>query len=162
MHSASVEPLRRPQAGLMITGRGLWPVLMRVLLCLLLVLSAGLSGLARADARAGTEAAPGIGWVDLRDLPREALETLNLIRAGGPFPYTQDGTVFQNRERLLPQRPRGYYTEYTVRTPGARNRAARRIVAGGDPKASGEYYYTDDHYNSFRRIREERPDGIRR
>jgi ribonuclease T1 len=87
---------------------------------------------------------------------------LNLIRAGGPFPYTQDGTVFQNRERLLPQRPRGYYTEYTVRTPGARNRAARRIVAGGDPRISGEYYYTEDHYNSFRRIREERPDGMRR
>jgi len=144
------------------TGWGLWPVFLRVLLCLLLVVSAALSGFARADGRAGGEAAPGIGWVNLRDLPREALETLELIRAGGPFPYTQDGTVFQNRERLLPQRPRGYYTEYTVRTPGARNRAARRIVAGGDPRTSGEYYYTEDHYNSFRRIREERPDGMRR
>jgi ribonuclease T1 len=90
----------------------------------------------------------------LRELPREASETLALIRAGGPFPYRKDGTTFQNRERLLPQRPRGYYTEYTVRTPGSRDRGARRIVAGGDPRTSGEYWYTDDHYRSFRRIRE--------
>jgi ribonuclease T1 len=98
--------------------------------------------------------APGSGAVELRQLPREARETLALIRAGGPFPYAKDGTVFGNRERLLPRQARGYYTEYTVRTPGSRDRGARRIVAGGDPRTSGEYWYTDDHYRSFRRILE--------
>ncbi len=92
--------------------------------------------------------------VALADLPPEARETLATIRRGGPFRYEKDGTVFGNREGLLPQRGRGYYTEYTVRTPGARDRGARRIVAGGDPRSSGEYYYTADHYQSFRRIRE--------
>ena len=81
-------------------------------------------------------------------LPREARETLALIRAGGPFPYPQDGKTFQNREKLLPQRARGYYREYTVKTPGARDRGARRIVAGN----GGEFYYTADHYRSFQRI----------
>lgn len=95
-----------------------------------------------------------IPGIHLTQLPREARDTLALIRRGGPFPYEKDGTVFFNRERLLPARPRGYYTEYTVPTPGARNRGARRIVAGGDPRVSGEYYYTRDHYRSFRRIRE--------
>lgn len=127
-----------------------------------LILIVGLSSAWRSDARGQDEAAPGIGWIDLGELPREAHQTLALIRSGGPFPHRQDGTVFQNRERLLPIRPRGYYTEYTVRTPGARNRGARRIVAGGEPATSGEYYYTEDHYNSFRRIREERPQGGRR
>lgn len=87
-------------------------------------------------------------------LPAEARETLALIRRGGPFPHAKDGTVFQNREGLLPRRPRGHYTEYTVRTPGARNRGARRIVAGGDPASTTEFWYTEDHYRSFRRIRE--------
>ncbi len=91
-------------------------------------------------------------------LPREAQATLAQIKAGGPFAYAKDGSVFGNRERLLPSRPRGYYREFTVPTPGARDRGARRIVAGagtaGDARASGEYYYTEDHYNSFRRIRE--------
>jgi ribonuclease T1 len=82
------------------------------------------------------------------DLPPEARETLARIESGGPFPYKQDGRVFHNRERLLPQRSRGYYREYTVKTPGARDRGARRIVAG----RNGEYYYTEDHYRSFRRI----------
>ncbi len=82
------------------------------------------------------------------DLPPEARETLARIEAGGPFPYKQDGRVFHNREGLLPKRPRGYYREYTVKTPGARDRGARRIVAG----RNGEYYYTDDHYRSFKRI----------
>ena len=81
-------------------------------------------------------------------LPAEARETLVLIKAGGPFPYRQDGRVFHNREGLLPKRERGYYREYTVKTPGARDRGARRIVTG----RGGEYYYTDDHYRSFRRI----------
>lgn len=90
------------------------------------------------------------GEIQGERLPLEARETLERIRAGGPFPYPQDGRVFANRERLLPGKARGYYREYTVRTPGARDRGARRIVAG----SSGEYYYTDDHYRSFRRIRE--------
>jgi ribonuclease T1 len=96
--------------------------------------------------------------VDLAALPREAQETLALIQAGGPFRYRKDGSVFGNREKRLPQQARGYYREYTVPTPGAKDRGARRIVAGsgerGDVRTSGEYYYTDDHYTSFRRIRE--------
>lgn len=92
--------------------------------------------------------------VALRELPREARETLLLIRRGGPFPYSKDGTIFSNRERLLPGKPRGHYTEYTVPTPGARNRGARRIVAGGDPRSTDELWYTADHYKSFQRIRE--------
>jgi ribonuclease T1 len=99
-----------------------------------------------------------VGEVAVVDLPREARETLGLIGRGGPFPYRKDGSVFGNREGHLPKQPRGYYTEYTVRTPAERDRGARRIIAGrgraGDPATSGEYYYTDDHYNSFRRIRE--------
>ncbi len=83
-------------------------------------------------------------------LPAEARQTLQLINRGGPFPYERDGVAFGNYERLLPRRDRGYYREYTVPTPGAGNRGARRIVAGKD----GERYYTDDHYRSFRRIRE--------
>ena len=99
-----------------------------------------------------------VGDIALAALPREAHATLALIRAGGPFPYARDNSVFSNREKQLPARARGYYREYTVKTPGARDRGARRIVAGagaaGDVRSSGEYYYTDDHYNSFRRIRE--------
>jgi ribonuclease T1 len=81
-------------------------------------------------------------------LPAEARQTLALIKAGGPFPYQKDGSVFGNREGLLPKHGHGYYREYTVKTPGAKDRGARRIVAG----RGGEYYYTDDHYRSFRRI----------
>jgi ribonuclease T1 len=96
--------------------------------------------------------------VALADLPPEARDTLALIRKGGPFPYRKDGTTFGNREGHLPRQPRGYYTEYTVHTPWERDRGARRIIAGrgatGSPANSGEYYYTDDHYNTFRRIRE--------
>jgi ribonuclease T1 len=86
--------------------------------------------------------------VSLAKLPAEARQTLALIQAGGPFPYRQDGRAFGNREGLLPKRERGHYREYTVKTPGARDRGARRIVAG----RGGEYYYTEDHYRSFRRI----------
>jgi len=91
-----------------------------------------------------------IGEIKASALPAEARATLALIRAGGPFPHDRDGSVFGNREALLPKRERGHYREYTVRTPGARDRGARRIVAGRD----GEYYYTDDHYRTFRRIRQ--------
>ncbi|MGE0310142.1 MAG: ribonuclease domain-containing protein [Lautropia sp.] len=133
----------------------LWPLLLGVVLSLVpLLLPGSAAGVAQARDTAGSrEQVAAIGHVDLADLPVQARRTLQLIRAGGPFPYAKDGTVFGNRERLLPRRARGYYTEYTVPTPGARNRGARRIVAGGDPARSGEYYYTDDHYASFRRIR---------
>lgn len=91
--------------------------------------------------------------VALSALPGEAQQTKQLILAGGPFPYSKDGTVFFNRERLLPSQPRGYYREYTVTTPGARNRGARRIVCGGEvPTAPRACYYTADHYASFSRI----------
>jgi ribonuclease T1 len=99
-------------------------------------------------------AAADAGEIAAAQLPGEARATLALIRAGGPFPYAKDGTTFGNREGLLPKRARGYYTEYTVKTPGSRDRGARRIVAGGDPRTSGEYWYTADHYQSFLRIRE--------
>jgi ribonuclease T1 len=92
--------------------------------------------------------------VGLRELPPEARYTLQLIKQGGPFPYDKDGAVFGNYERLLPKQKRGYYREFTVKTPGARNRGARRIVAGGEAGAPREYFYTDDHYASFRRIQE--------
>lgn len=81
-------------------------------------------------------------------LPPEAHETLRLIARGGPFPHAQDGSVFGNRERRLPDKPRGYYHEYTVDTPGLGHRGARRIVTGGQPPVA--YYYTDDHYDTFR------------
>ncbi|MFG3193271.1 ribonuclease domain-containing protein [Streptomyces omiyaensis] len=92
--------------------------------------------------------ASGLPVVREAELPPEARETLALIRAGGPFPYARDGVVFSNFERILPRRERGHYHEYTVRTPGERDRGARRIVTGGD----GERYYTDDHYESFREV----------
>lgn len=92
--------------------------------------------------------------VALASLPLEAQHTLDLIKRGGPFPYAKDGTIFGNYERNLPAMPRGHYREYTVKTPGTRGRGARRLVVGGKPPAGAEYYYTDDHYQTFRRIRE--------
>jgi guanyl-specific ribonuclease Sa len=92
------------------------------------------------------ESAPAGGLPSF--LPPEARDTLALIARGGPFPNRQDGTVFGNREGLLPAQPRGYYHEYTVDTPGLDNRGARRIITGGNPPVV--YYYTDDHYRSFR------------
>lgn len=100
-----------------------------------------------AHARDQSEA---IREITYATLPPEAQQTLQLIKRGGPYPYQRDGALFGNYERLLPPRGRGYYHEYTVSTPRAENRGARRIVIG----RSGEYYYTDDHYRSFRRIRE--------
>jgi len=104
-----------------------------------------------AQARATPEALPDIA---VTALPPEAQRTLALIRDGGPFPYERDGVRFGNRERLLPSKPRRYYREYTVKTPGAKNRGARRIVCGGAPTTPDVCYYTDDHYQSFARIRE--------
>lgn len=121
----------------------------RLLLLSLLVLQALLPA---AQARGG---APGtIPEIAAAELPREALEVLQAIRRGGPFRYAKDGTIFFNRERQLPIRPRGHYREYTVPTPRARDRGARRIVTGGDPRVTDELFYTRDHYRSFHRIRE--------
>ena len=118
-------------------------------LILTLVLAACLGS---AAARQTHDAAPDS--VALSSLPPEAHRTLQLIKQGGPFPHKRDGITFGNYERRLPYRPRGYYSEYTVPTPGSRDRGARRIIAGDPPQTSGEYYYTDDHYRSFRRIKE--------
>ena len=91
--------------------------------------------------------------VDMSELPVEARQVEQLVRSGGPFAYAKDGSVFGNRERLLPTNARGYYREYTVRTPGARDRGARRIVCGGSqPTKPDACYYTSDHYASFARI----------
>jgi ribonuclease T1 len=92
--------------------------------------------------------------VSVENLPAQARQTLVLIKQGGPFPYARDGAVFGNYEGILPHRKRGYYREYTVKTPGVRSRGARRIVSGGNPSWSGEYYYTEDHYATFKRIKE--------
>lgn len=93
------------------------------------------------------------GEVALTALPPQAQTTYRLILNGGPFPYEKDGSVFGNRERLLPARARGYYREYTVKTPRARNRGARRIVCGGQrPTQPDSCYYSDDHYARFRTI----------
>ncbi|KKD06154.1 ribonuclease domain-containing protein [Streptomyces sp. WM6386] len=118
----------------------------RVLVCLLVVL---LTGCASSEAGGATASwAAGMATVQESRLPAQARDTLDLIDAGGPFPYEKDGSVFGNFERRLPAHKRGYYHEYTVPTPGSRDRGARRIVTGrGD-----EIYYTDDHYDSFRAV----------
>ncbi len=100
--------------------------------------------------RAGPARVDGLPVIYVDQLPREARDTLRLIERDGPFPYDKDGAVFQNREGILPSRPRGYYHEYTVITPRENDRGARRIVTGSDD----ELYYTDDHYDSFKRILE--------
>ena len=107
-------------------------------------------GTAPPAVAAGDGGAPATAARYPEFLPPEAVATVEQIRRGGPFRYERDGSVFQNRERRLPDRPRGYYREYTVETPGARDRGARRIVTGGDPPVV--YYYTDDHYGSFRTV----------
>ena len=86
--------------------------------------------------------------VSVKNLPPEARETLKLIEKGGPYPYDRDGIVFGNFEKRLPLKDRGYYHEFTVKTPGVKHRGARRIVAG----KGGEKYYSDDHYKTFKRI----------
>lgn len=106
----------------------------------------------RSSDRASRQGTNGLGTVAVGDLPAEARQTLALIREGGPYPYEKDGTVFGNYERKLPRQRRGYYTEYTVRTPQVRSRGARRIIAGGPDGRPTEFYYTDDHYQTFRRI----------
>ena len=99
---------------------------------------------------ADTAALSRDGDVSAAGLPAEARATLALIKSGGPLRYDKDGAVFGNREGRLPRHARGYYREYTVRTPGVRDRGSRRIIAG----SAGEFYYTDDHYRTFMRIQE--------
>ncbi|WP_018606454.1 ribonuclease domain-containing protein [Uliginosibacterium gangwonense] len=117
--------------------------LFRFLLCAFFLAFGALT-----TSAADTGNSPPLGSVRLSELPVEAQSTLELIRRGGPFPYRRDGVTFQNRELRLPRRPADYYHEYTVPTPGASDRGPRRIIRG-EPE---EYYYTADHYRSFRRI----------
>jgi ribonuclease T1 len=107
-----------------------------------------------APASFGRTTPDALPTVALADLPKEARAVNAAIRAGGPFPYDRDGVVFNNREKLLPIEARGHYHEYTVRTPGVKGRGGRRIVCGGAKTAPDACWYTDDHYRSFRRIRE--------
>jgi ribonuclease T1 len=121
-----------------------------VIAMLVITLAASLFGCAAAKpaASAGTDPESGLRIVAVADLPKEAQDTVKLIDQGGPYPYSRDGVVFGNLEKLLPKHDRGYYHEYTVKTPGENDRGARRIVTGN----GGQHYYTDDHYESFRRI----------
>lgn len=144
-------------------GRALWQRwLAGLLLGLSMNIALGVAGSTPAVARQTQDSVRqdvvSQDVISIRALPPEAQRVLVLIRQGGPFPHKKDGVTFFNRERLLPSQARGYYTEYTVPTPGARNRGARRIVAGrgagGNPATSGEYWYTSDHYSSFQRIQE--------
>ena len=115
-----------------------------------LALTSGLVAGGSVEART-TQPTPGS--VALATLPQQAQTTHQLILSGGPFPYSKDGTVFGNRERLLPAKTRGHYREYTVKTPGSRDRGARRIICGGKPPTQPEAcFYTDDHYASFKQI----------
>ena len=117
------------------------------------LLLSGLAGSAQAK-EAAPITTPALAEIQLSELPAQAQETHRLVLAGGPFPYAKDGVVFGNRERLLPRKARSFYREYTVKTPGARNRGARRLICGGTPPTAPEVcYYTDDHYASFKRIR---------
>jgi guanyl-specific ribonuclease Sa len=103
------------------------------------------------DATEATDPVSGLPWVAESALPRQARDTLALVRAGGPYPYPRsDNKTFDNRERLLPRQARGYYREFTVVTPGSDDRGARRIITG----SRGEIYWTDDHYASFSRVKE--------
>ncbi|WP_424892613.1 ribonuclease domain-containing protein [Streptomyces sp. XH2] len=108
----------------------------------------GGSGGASAAAPPAPSWAHGMKTVSREKLPAEARKTLDLIDKGGPFPYDKDGTVFGNYENRLPKQARGYYHEYTVPTPGSRNRGARRIIAG----SHAERFYTSDHYETFEAV----------
>lgn len=128
------------------TARSLPKSLPKLGLALLLAVSVGVPGHARGPV---SDAAV----VSRAELPREARQTEQLIRSGGPFPFAKDSSVFGNRERQLPRQNRGYYREYTVKTPGSRDRGARRIVCGGRETTAPEAcFYSVDHYASFKRI----------
>lgn len=117
------------------------PIWLRFLLVLWLAIGSAFA-FSRDDA--------SVDAVSAADLPREARQTLSLIKEGGPFPYERDGIVFGNFEKRLPLQQRGYYREYTVKSPWRRDRGPRRIISG----ERGEFFYTDDHYRTFRRIKE--------
>ena len=117
------------------------------------VLAGVLLGFLALGAQAkGPTATDPTATIALADLPVQGVQVHALVMQGGPFAYDKDGSVFGNRERLLPSQKRGYYREYTVPTPGASNRGARRLVCGGPPKTPDACFYTADHYESFRRI----------
>ncbi len=121
---------------------------MRTLIAALTLATATTLG-STAYAVPAAEITDAIPACALSSLPSQASDTLDLIHSGGPFPYPQDGTVFQNREGILPDESSGYYPEYTVKTPGSDDRGARRLVGGGAPTTPAYVYYTDDHYSSF-------------
>ena len=130
--------------------RNRWSAWGRTAAAALLALSGAWAGVL---AQAKTPAPPAFQTVARAELPAQAQTMMTLIEQGGPFKYDKDGTVFGNREKILPARQRGYYREYTVKTPGERSRGARRIVCGGQqPRAPDACFYTDDHYGSFRQI----------
>ncbi|MGW4506367.1 ribonuclease domain-containing protein [Streptomyces sp. NPDC004436] len=162
--SMSRSSMRRPHPARVPRQPRLLRVLGALFLCVALAgaaaCGAGSPGPAAASGSAGLSASPsavagptpdwarGMPVVRADALPRQAQEVLVLIDKGGPYPHRQDGTVFGNFEKLLPRQKRGYYHEFTVRTPGERDRGARRIVTG----EGGEFYYTDDHYDSFKAV----------
>ncbi|MEU9999954.1 ribonuclease domain-containing protein [Streptomyces sp. NPDC050848] len=119
--------------------------LLGLFLCVGVLVGCSTAGSGGSPAPTGSS---GLETVRVAELPDEARATLRLIERGGPFPYGKDGATFSNFERILPQHKRGYYREYTVRTPGERDRGARRLVTG----RGGEVYYTDDHYETFREV----------
>lgn len=132
-----------------VTGSAAWGSALRKLGLAVTLAACAIAGSEVQAKRSGAD----LDTVPLSTLPAEAQQTSRLIRSGGPFPYAKDGTVFGNRERLLPPRPRGHYREYTVKTPRSRDRGARRIVCGGERPVEPEVcYYTADHYASFVRI----------
>lgn len=136
--------MRRPCRG----GSTLLSVVLALLACLALGACSSATGTSSSTSSTGAGSGHGLSSVTPAQLPIQARETIRLILHGGPFPYSHDGAVFGNFERLLPQEPRGYYHEYTVPTPGSADRGARRIIAGKD----AQLYYTADHYQSFSRI----------
>ena len=135
------------------SGQPQWWQALRKTGLFLTVAAAAVFSTAPAQSKGSFPESDSLGSVSLSQLPAEARNTHRLILAGGPFSHHQDGVVFGNRERILPRMPRGFYHEYTVDTPGARDRGARRIVCGGSPPTNPEScFYTGDHYASFQRI----------
>jgi ribonuclease T1 len=118
----------------------------------LLLSGAAFTNLVQAQLVQVKGPANGLAVMSQSELPPQGRDTYEKIQQGGPFAYEKDGVVFGNRERLLPSHKRGYYREYTVKTPGSRDRGARRIVCGGKATAPDACYYTADHYSSFRKI----------
>ena len=135
-------------------GNGRWPGVSAAVRLVLVVSFVGLMGLSPNGVHAKGPVSAGLTeTVAVSQLPPQGRDMMALIYQSGPFRYDKDGTVFGNRERILPAKNRGYYREYTVRTPSERSRGARRIICGGlKPAAPEACYYTDDHYASFRKI----------